>query len=200
MLRIRPSSAPFVVLAALALATIAGPADTAAQQAASSDEEKIAEALSAAPPDVASGATVLDWPAETGADFRVLREGDNGWSCLPDLPGDTNFEPMCNDARWMEWFRAVLAGRDPEVSGMGLSYMLDTRWAVSNTDPTAIGPAPGNQWHEGGAHLMVIVPDPAMLDGFPDDPGADGAYVMWRGTPLVHLMIPTPARASWDDR
>lgn len=168
-------------------------------QAQVPDEEKIEEALSAAPPSIAEDATVLDWPAEEGDEFRVLREGSNGWTCLPHPPfhdtNETEGGPMCNDAEWMEWTRAFVAGEEPEVDQAGVSYMLSAEYAVSNTDPTAPEPAPDNEWVEGGAHMMLIVPEPSMLDHYPDDPAPDGTspghpYVMWKGTPYVHLMIP----------
>lgn len=171
-------------------------ASTGAALAQSTDADRIAEALAAAPEEISSQATVLDWPASEGGEFRVLRQGSNGWTCLPDLPGDDNFEPMCNDAHWMSWVKAFASGQEPRVTGVGISYMLSSRWATSNIDPTATAPSADNEWVEGGAHLMMVVPDPAMLDGYPDDPGP-GPYVMWKGTPLVHLMVPmeTLARA-----
>lgn len=156
---------------------------------AQTDAEKVAQALAAAPSEVSARATVLDWPAEADADFRVLRQGDNGWTCLPDPPGDTNFEPMCNDAAWMSWFRAYVSGGTPDTRRMGISYMLNSRWATSNVDPAATAETPDNMWVEGGGHIMIIVPDPAMLSQYPAEPGP-GAYVMWPGTPWVHLMVP----------
>lgn len=143
----------------------------------------IEEATSAAPASIAADATVMD------LEGNVLREGTNGFTCLPDMPGDENYEPMCNDAEWMKWVHAFMGGEEPEVSGLGVSYMLTSKWAVSNIDPAATEPTPDNEWVEGGAHLMLIVPDPAMLEGYPDDPGP-GPYVMWKGTPYAHLMIP----------
>lgn len=163
----------------------------AALHAQQSDEAKIREALAAAPAGIAAEATVMDWPVDPGGEFRVLREGTNGWTCLPDPPGDdANFEPMCNDAPWMGWVKAMMAGEDPVVEEVGLSWMLNADWAVSNVDPTATGPTADNEWVEGGAHMMMIVPDPAMLEHYPDDPSPDRPYVMWKGTPLVHVMIP----------
>lgn len=149
----------------------------------------IAEATGAAPPAISANATVVD------TEGNVLREGTNGFTCLPDLPGDENFEPMCNDAQWMNFVHAMLNGEEPEIDRVGISYMLSSKWAVSNTDPTATEPTPDNEWVEGGAHLMLVVPDPALLEGFPDDPGP-GPYVMWKGTPYEHLMIPMEAIAS----
>lgn len=153
------------------------------------DDEKIRAALAAAPPEVSAGATVLDWPAEPGGEFRVLRDGNDTWTCLPDKPGDANYEPMCNDAEWMRWMRATLRRERPVVTGVGISYMLNARWATSNVDPGADEATPDNVWVEGGPHLMIVVPDESMLDQYPKEPGS-GAYVMWAGTPWVHLMVP----------
>jgi hypothetical protein len=41
---------------------------------------------------------------------------------------------------------------------------------------------------------MIIVPDPALLESLPADPNHGGAYVMWRGTPYVHIMVPVGQR------
>lgn len=178
---VRPLARAASVLLTLAVVTPAY-----AQQ---TDADKIRDALAAAPPQVAAQATVLDWPPEPGADFRVLREGGDVWTCLPDAPGDDNFEPMCNDREWMSWLRAYLVGEEPETRGMGISYMFNSRWATSNLDPAAPGETADNMWVEGGGHVMIIVPDPAMLSQYPSEPGP-GAYVMWPDTPWVHLMVP----------
>jgi hypothetical protein len=61
---------------------------------------------------------------------------------------------------------------------------------ASNIDPYAEGPSPDNEWIQTGPHLMLIVPDPAMLEHFPTDPKSGGPYVLWRGTHLAHVMIP----------
>ena len=40
---------------------------------------------------------------------------------------------------------------------------------------------------------MLIAPDPAFLDSFPSKPTPEGgAYIMWKGNPYEHLMIPIP--------
>jgi hypothetical protein len=51
------------------------------------DAEKIASAMQASPKFVTQNATVLDWPSSPGGEFRVLRAGTNGWTCLPGRPG-----------------------------------------------------------------------------------------------------------------
>jgi hypothetical protein len=45
-----------------------------------------------------------------------------------------------------------------------------------------------------GAHLMIVLPDPKMLEGISDDPHNGGPYVMWKGTPYAHIMIPVAAQ------
>ena len=39
---------------------------------------------------------------------------------------------------------------------------------ASNTDPWATGPAPDNQWHKVGPHLMLVFPNAAQLQGTVD--------------------------------
>jgi hypothetical protein len=185
---------------ALALATLAVAAYVALAeppQPPKSVAHKIADASRAAPMELVAGATLLDWPEETGGEFRVLREGTNGWNCLPDFPGDSNYAPECFDDEWLAFLKAYLEGQSPSTKRIGLSYMLNARWAVSNTDRTATAPTAHNQWHEGGSHLMLVVPDPAMLEWFPTEPTPKGgAYVMYSGTPYAHLMIPIPEAHS----
>jgi hypothetical protein len=67
---------------------------------AHSDEWKIANALSAGPTTITEHATVVDWPANPKDGMshgRVLRQGNNGWTCMPDVPGRPQHDPMCVD-------------------------------------------------------------------------------------------------------
>ena len=44
---------------------------------------------------------------------------------------------------------------------------------------------------------MLLVPDSKLLDGVPTDPHAGGPFVMWKGTPYAHVMVPiAPMTAS----
>ena len=144
----------------------------------------IEEALSAAPPELAAGATVMDW------EMKVLKQGDNGWTCMPTPPHLQGTSPMCNDATWMEWADAYLNKKDYAGGKLGVSYMLAGDEGASNIDPYAEGPTADNQWIKEGAHLMLLVPDPAQLEGMSTDPSNGGPYVMWKGTPYVHVMEP----------
>jgi hypothetical protein len=94
---------------------------------AHSDEWKIANALSAAPAVIAGHASVVDQPASPKDDMshgRVLRQGNNGWTCMPDLPGRPQHNPMCMDETMMRWYSATRAGKKPNIDRVGLSYML----------------------------------------------------------------------------
>lgn len=97
---------------------------------------------------------------------------------------------MCVDGEFMEWAQAYMTRGTPAASGIGLAYMLAGDAGASNTDPFATGPSPDNDWVETGPHVMLTVPDPALLDAIPADPSTGGPYVMWKGTPYAHVMMP----------
>jgi hypothetical protein len=94
---------------------------------AHSDEWKIANALSAGPSTITAHAAVIDWPANPKDGMshgRVLREGTNGWTCMPDIPGRPQHDPLCADQTMMKWLMATQAGKKPDIDRVGLSYML----------------------------------------------------------------------------
>ena len=156
-------------------------------------EVKIQSAVSAAPPSIAEDATIVDWPTEGGSDMPLLREGSNGWTCLPDNPGTRGNDPMCLDQQWLAWADAWVNRQEPEISEMGFGYMLRGGTPGSNTDPYAEGPTEDNEWMtEEPPHLMVLVPDQTILAGLSTDPNNGGPWVMWRDTALAHIMAPMP--------
>jgi hypothetical protein len=94
---------------------------------AHSDEWKIANALSAGPASITEHAAVIEWPANPKDGMshgRVLRQGTNGWTCMPDVAGRPQHDPMCVDETMMKWLMATLAGKKPDIDRVGLSYML----------------------------------------------------------------------------
>ena len=146
----------------------------------------IENAVSAAPSEVSGEATVI------GPDQTVLREGSNGWVCMPDDPNMPGNSPMCLDAPWLEWAGAWMSGADtpPATERVAIGYMLRGDFPASNVDPFATGPEEGNEWMTDGApHIMLLLPRSADLAGLPTTPGV-GPWVMWRDTPYAHLMIP----------
>lgn len=159
-------------------------------------EEMIHSAASAAPLSVTEDATIVDRtmpPSTTQGEPTVLREGSNGWVCMPDNPDVPGDSPACLDAAWRDVLDALVEGEErPDHEGLGVGYMLRGDFPVSNRDPSATEPTPDNEWIEdSGPHVMLLVPDPDMLEGLPTSPG-DGPWVMWAGTPWAHVMVPVP--------
>lgn len=159
--------------------------------AAETTENKIARAMSAAPSDISEAATIMD------VDGTILREGSNGWVCLPGIgliPGDQH--PMCNDAVWMKWMAAAGSGSAFSTDVVGVSYMLMGDAMVNNENPMATDPSDGGVWVQEGPHMMIVFPNMDMLADLPRDPFAGGPYVMWGETPLAHVMLPTEAKTA----
>lgn len=151
-------------------------------QAEKSEAELIVEAESAAPKVISKHATIQT------ADGKVLRQGTNDWTCYP---GTAAIGPMCNQAQW-DALLAALGKREPiEVKELSVSYMLageGEALGVSNSDPFATQATHAHDWVKEGPHLMILVPDPALLEGLSTDPN-DPVYVMWKGTPYAHIMV-----------
>ena len=164
---------------------------TATIAAAETAEDKIARAMSAAPSDISDDATIMD------VDGTILREGSNGWVCLPGIgliPGDQH--PMCNDAVWMKWMAAAGSGSAFSTDVVGVSYMLMGDAMVNNENPMATDPSDGGVWVQEGPHMMIVFPNMDMLADLPRDPFAGGPYVMWGETPLAHVMLPVEAKTA----
>ena len=120
---------------------------------------------------------------------QQLRAGTNGWMCGIMIIGNSQ-EVMCLDKEWQKWAGAWMNKTQPEIDGTGIAYMLRGDKGASNTDPYATGPTADNQWVVSPAHIMVLYADPKMLDAYPTDPKSGGPWVMWKGTPYAHVMVP----------
>jgi hypothetical protein len=128
-------------------------------------------------------------------DGRTLKKGTSDWVCMPDMPDVPNNTPMCLDAEWRGVIDAWMHKRPPEITKVGFGYMLQGDLPVSNTDPYATAPTPDNQWIQNGApHIMILLPDPKLLETISSDPSTGGPFVMWKGTPYAHVMVPTVKR------
>ncbi len=175
-----------VVVAVLA---IAGTAFAQGHMAAGSDDELISSAMAAAPAAVSGHAQIVT--VEADGSLRVVREGDNGWTCMPDSPATPGPDPMCMDANAMEWVKAWIAHQPPAAGKIGFMYMLQGGTDASNTDPYAAAPAADNHWIKTGPHVMILGAKD-MMTGYPRtaDPDTSKPYVMWPDTPYEHLMIP----------
>jgi hypothetical protein len=151
--------------------------------------DPVASAESAAPAAIAKKASVITVDAN-GA-MTTVRQGGNGWTCMPDSPATPGPDPMCFDANAGKWVDAWLHHKEPPANTVGVMYMLEGGTDASNTDPYAKEPTADNDWVNTGPHLMVVG-SKDILAGYPSGAKPDTAapYVMWAGTPYAHLMIP----------
>lgn len=155
--------------------------------AASPETDPIRSAISAAPAAVGEKAAVV--AAAADGQMTTLREGSNGFTCMPDNPATPGPDPMCMDGNAMKWAMAWMGHKTPPAEVPGLMYMLEGGTDASNTDPYS--QKPDKDWIKTGPHVMVVG-SKAMLAGYPSGPQPDtrAPYVMWAGTPYAHLMIP----------
>ena len=72
-------------------------------------QEIIEIATESAPANISSEATVL------AADGSVLREGSNGWTCMPGTPPNENVNPMCVDPAWQNWLQEYMKAVNGEA-------------------------------------------------------------------------------------
>ncbi|WP_174875352.1 hypothetical protein [Vogesella oryzae] len=176
------------------LAVVLGLAAIAYLPAASAsppgDRQMIRSAMSAAPHKVSAGATVVAMTAD--GKMRTLRQGHNGFTCMPDNPATPGPDPMCMDQAAMEWAMAWVGHTTPASGKIGFMYMLAGGTDASNTDPYASKPDMQNHWIKTGPHVMIVGAEQAFYDQYPKaaDPDTKVPYVMWAGTPYQHLMIP----------
>ncbi len=186
---------PFVPLLT-ALASMLVVNSTAAQSTAgkpkSSRAELVERATSAAPPSVGAGAAVVDLKED--GKVETLREGRNGWTCLPYDPGTPTRAPLCLDANGMKWLEAAMHGKAPAPDLVGYSYMLKGGSVWSATDPAAEKLPEGEKTHvEIPPHMMVLNARLAETSGFPSGerhPDVRKPFVLYGGTPFAILILP----------
>jgi hypothetical protein len=161
----------------------------AANLARADDAEMVKNAASAAPAAVGAGAAV--YVPQADGSMKTLREGTNGYWCLPNDPATPGNDPMCGDANSMEWAMAWMGKKEPPKGKVGLIFMLAGGSDASNTDPFATAPTESNNWVKTGKHIMIMNAMD-MMAGYPTDaqPDTTKPYVMWAGTPYAHLMVP----------
>jgi hypothetical protein len=154
-------------------------------------EEKIADALRAAPPFIANSATVVDRESMT-----VLREGTPEWTCVPSALGAPYPNPMCGDPTTMQWFRDVVHGKSPTIDRIGISYMLMGETGADFYHPEAKEPPKGKDWYRVGPHLMFVFPESAgdITKGIGADTSSGQPYARpFKGAqPLLVVPIAMP--------
>ena len=153
------------------------------------------EAYTGAAPDF-----IGDFATVMGSDGTIIREGTNGWTCLAftaNMMGESMdprmATPACMDSNAMAWADAYMNQSDPKLVNDGWAWMIhgdtgaDNFRAYSEGDKAGTDP---DDWIESGAHLMLMPKDPKSLDNTSTDFTTGSPYVMFKGTPYVHLMIP----------
>lgn len=151
---------------------------------AGGDASAIKSAEIAAPNDLASKATIVDW------NNKVLRKGTNEWVCFIDNPATPDKDPMCLDKPWMSWAKGYMSKTKPSYDSVGVGYMFQGEGPVSNSDPYASSKTTDEDWVPGVPHIMILVPNVADFKGIPTRWQDGGPWIMWKGTPLEHMMIP----------
>src|SRR5262252_2737420 len=97
-------------------------------------QTKIARAMSAGPDDIARSARIIDTAAN--GNTVVLRQGNNGFTCMPGNPEVIGEPPMCADAASLQWFADAKAHKPkPTNTAPGITYMLAGATQRSDSDP-----------------------------------------------------------------
>ena len=147
-------------------------------------QEKIARAMSAGPDDIARSARIIDTAAN--GNTVVLRQGNNGFTCMPGNPEVIGEPPMCVDAASLQWFADAKAHKPKPTNTIpGITYMLAGVTQRSDSDPNdKTSPA-----IHVGPHWMIMWPFDPKTTGLPTTHRDHGAYIMWAGSPYAHLHV-----------
>ena len=147
-------------------------------------EAKIKRALSAAPPNIAKAAKVMDMDDQ--GKMTVLREGNNGFTCFPGHLGVVGDVAMCADEPSLQWISDAMSHKPkPTNTQPGIIYMLAGGTDWSATDPNATSGTPIKE----PPHWMIMWPFDPAATGLPTTPKQTGTWIMYAGTPWAHLMI-----------
>jgi len=149
-----------------------------------STQVKIARAMSAGPADIAKGARIVDTDGQ--GKTVILREGTNGFTCMPGNTKVVGEPPMCVDAASLQWFADAKAHKPkPTNTVPGITYMLAGATQRSDSDPHDMTSPP----IEVGPHWMIMWPFDPKTTGLPTTHKPTGAYIMWAGSPYAHLHV-----------
>ena len=147
-------------------------------------QAKIARAMSAGPSNIAGSAQIVD--SDASGNTVVLREGSNGFTCMPGNPKVIGQPPMCVDAASLQWFADAKAHKaKPTNTVPGITYMLAGATQRSDSDPNDTTSPPIHV----GPHWMIMWPFDPKTTGLPTTHRDDGAYIMWAGSPYAHLHV-----------
>lgn len=156
----------------------------AAMGSSETTQAKIERAMSAGPSEIARSAKIIDKNAQ--GQTVVLREGTNGWTCMPGDPSVVGQPAMCMDRASMQWFTDFAAHKPrPTNTVPGITYMLAGATQRSDSDPYDKTSLPITV----PPHWMIMWPFDAKATGLPTTHRDTGAYIMWSGTPWAHVHV-----------
>lgn len=176
-------------------------------------EQQIAGAVSAAPEDRRTGATVMGYTDK--GELVVLRQGTNELICLADQPGDKNFRVAC----YHESLEAYMKrGRELRAAGIEGAENLEARHDEADTGKLEMPAAPAALYNLGGpidifnpatgevtgGNWVWSVYTPYVTEessGLPTSPQAPGApWIMRPGTASSHIMVVQPRDETQPDQ
>lgn len=179
-----------LIPALLVGASVCGPVHAASMvNDPMTDEQIVTSAESAAPPTVGKEATIVAFDAQMN--MRTVRNGTNGFTCMPDVPETPGPDPMCVDKGGMAWLDAWSTHKDPPKGMVGFGYMLAGGSDPDNMDPFATQPPAGREWVATGPHVMLFNIGDSVSD-YPtaEQPDTSKPYIMYPKTPYAHIMMP----------
>ena len=153
-----------------------------------SQDELIKLALSAAPAHIAKDATAM--VPDPDGKLMEAKKGMNGFTCIPDLDGMSEPDPMCADPAAWQWANDLLSNAPKPTNTMpGVAYMAKGGWHFEKDGKILMKNEPGAKAVKEPPHWMVFWPFDSKASGIPSMSNPAGVYVMWDGTPYAHLMI-----------
>ncbi len=163
-------------------------------------EEQIAQALAAAPEDLAEGARVLGY-ATDGAVVE-LRPGTNDFICLASNPANERFSSSCYHASLEPYFAR---GRELSAEGLSTEERYEVRYGEmeAGTLPMPVMSAAqyvlDGVWDSetatatGSVRWVIYIPGATSEStGLSPAPVPGGPWIMAPGTPGAHIMIVPP--------
>src|ERR1700739_4896224 len=86
-------------------------------------QARIARAMSAGPPEIAKSARIVDM--DSNGKMVVLREGNDGFTCMPGNPKVIGDPAMCADAASMQWMAAFRLHKTKTTNTVsGVTFMI----------------------------------------------------------------------------
>ncbi|MBI1912866.1 MAG: hypothetical protein HYS21_12815 [Deltaproteobacteria bacterium] len=152
-------------------------------------DEMVKIAKSAAPAFISDNATIMV-PGPDGK-LKTVKEGTNGFTCVPDLSMQEVPDPACADKAGTQWLMDVInKAEKPSNDVPGIGYMAKGGWHWEKDGKVIMDPAtPGAKRVKEPPHWMIFWPFTSTETMLPTMPGEFKTYIMYDGTPYAHLMI-----------